>query len=160
MSRYAEAQADVDLLALREEIGLIDARLSDVLSRVDTGESGQGWRDLRSAYDAVISARGDPAEAAALMRELGDMIRQGAGDWQAWGDVRVLIQERRKLVESEGKRLVAMQSMISTERVMVLVGALTDIIRKHVHDRDALVAISAELGVLTTRDTVGADRAT
>src|SRR4051794_20502728 len=45
-ARYQEAQADPELLMLRDEIALLDSRLSDVLSRVDSGESGAVWAEV------------------------------------------------------------------------------------------------------------------
>jgi hypothetical protein len=48
--RYEAAEDDAELLSLRGEIALTDARLLDLLARVNTGESGQLWAELRRAY--------------------------------------------------------------------------------------------------------------
>src|SRR5690349_13713695 len=46
-SRYDAARTDAALLELRDDISLLDARLEDLLSRVDTGESGVLWASLK-----------------------------------------------------------------------------------------------------------------
>ena len=146
-ARYAEAEQDGELLALRSDIALIDARLADLLARVDTGESGAIWRRARDAYQTSIrlSQAGDPAGAAESMRELGRLLTQGQADYAVWDEIGRALDRRRALVESERRRLVEMQQMITTERAMVLLGVVVDTIRKHVTDRTALAAISSDL---------------
>lgn len=61
-----------------------------------------------------------------------------------WEAITELTEQRRKLVETERKRLVDMQQMITAEQAAVLVAALTDAVRRHVHDADTLAKISAE----------------
>ncbi len=153
-ARYTEAQKDSELLALRDDISLLDARLADVLSRVDTGESGRLWRALQAKYDEMVAAQAkqDIQSAMLALADLGALIQQGMGDWGAWHEVSSLLDQRRKLVESERKRLVEMQQMISAENVMVLIGAIAGVIRQHVTDRTALAAISQELNRLTAID--------
>jgi len=144
-ARYQEARADAALLGLRDEVGLIDARLSDVLGRVDTGESGRLWRQLGAAWAHLQECRSDPAALAAALNVVGDLITAGDADWAAWQDVRKLIQERKALVDSERKRLVEMQQMITAEQAMLLITALDAAVKRHIQDRDTLAAISAEI---------------
>lgn len=149
-ARYAESQADPDLLNLNEEIALLDSRLGELLRRVDSGESGQTWRDLKATFVAMEQAQRakEFGEVARLLGELGALIRHGHSDYAAWADVRTLIDQRRKLVESEGKRRKDMQDMITSEKAMVLVSALTDSVRRHVNDRTVLAAISTDIRAL------------
>ena len=148
--RYAEALADRQLLELREEVSLLDARLAEVLGRLDSGECGAVWRALREQMVAYRRAQGEGkgSEVAAALEQAERLIEHGLQDYVVWAEIRALIEERRKLVESERKRLVEMQQMLTTEQAMVLLAAVADTVRKHVHDRSALAAISAELGKL------------
>lgn len=151
-AKYEAAQADPDLLALREEVTLIDARLSELVERVDTGESEALWQTLQGVYaqlELTLQAR-DVAKMATLIRRMGELIKAGSEDNEAWQDIFGAVEQRRKLVESERKRLVEMQSMISSERAMLLISALVNIIRTHVRDRDAMAAITADIGKLIT----------
>lgn len=151
--RYHEAQQDTDLLALRDEIALLDARLQDVLSRVDTGESGRIWSDLKAAAGELAHAKRTDdkiGQAIALNTILG-LITTGHQDYAAWQDVRSLLEQRRRTVESERKRLVEMQQTITVEKAMLLLGAVAGVIKAHVKDPKQLAAISADLqGLVNT----------
>jgi hypothetical protein len=153
LERYKEAQSDPDLLAARDEIALIDSRLTDLLSRVDTGESGSLWRKANEAMDDLRIARtsADKALFADALNTLEETIREGKTDYAAWDEIGKTLDRRQRLVESERKRLVEMHQVITAERAMILVAALTDIIKRHVTDRTTLSAISTDLIRLTSQ---------
>lgn len=155
--RYEEALRDTELLALREDISLLDARLGDVLARVDTGESGWLWSRLKEQATDLRAARRaqDTVAAAAALNDLLSLVDAGHQDYAAWSDVRSLLDQRRRLVESERKRLVEMQQTLTVERAMLLVGAVAGIVKAHVTDRAQLAAISADLGALLDRSPPG-----
>jgi hypothetical protein len=154
IGRYEEARADGELLALREDISLVDARLSDLLSRVDTGESGALWRSLMAARMEMLACRqaSDVKGQMAALNLIMELISQGHADYRAWGEVAAVLDQRRRLVESERKRLVEMQQMISSERMMVLLGAVVGVIQEHVHDRTTLSGITTGIQKLITAD--------
>ena len=151
VDRYQAGRSDPELLAMRDEIAALDARLSELLERVDSGESGLLWIALRDAWTELQEARraGDNLKLAAALTMVGDLIEQGFDDRAAWADVLALFQDRRRLVESERRRLVDLQQMITAEQAMVFLAAITDAVKKHVDDRDTLAAISADLIRLT-----------
>ncbi len=149
-ARYQEAQNDPQLLALRDEVALIDSRLAELLGRVDTGESAKRWQEAQDAFDELRKARtkGDAKEFTAARGELERTLLSG-NDYDVWAEIASMVNLRKQLVESERKRLVEMQSVITSERAMVLLATVVDIIRKHVTDRNTLTAISAEFRGLT-----------
>jgi molybdenum-dependent DNA-binding transcriptional regulator ModE len=71
-----------------------------------------------------------------------------SGSVETWEEMRETIEQRRKLVDSERGRLRDLGAMISAERAMLLIRALTASIKRHVTDRDALAAISREFGAV------------
>jgi len=147
MDRYNEALADDSLLELRDQIAVVDARLADLLLRVDTGESGAIWKSLQVTWYEMVAARqdGDHAAQAKALNTIGALIKNGFEDNAAWADIRATLLMRKSLVESERKRLVEMQQMISAEKAMVLIAAVASLVKEHVKDRDALIAISEGL---------------
>lgn len=150
--RYEESENDAKLLELRAEVSLIDSRIVDLLHRVDKGESGHIWKELKAAHKEMTKATriGDTVTAAVAMDEIGHLINAGAQDYAAWGEVLSVVEQRRKLVESERKRLTEAQQTLTIEQAMLMIGALTGIIRTHVTDRSILAAISADVGKLIT----------
>lgn len=147
---YRTALNDPDLLVMREEVALIDSRLADLLKRVDSGESGRLWLRLQETWATFMKARAaNDADGMALaLTEHGDILTRGAYDANAWREIGLTIEQRRKVVESERKRLVDLQQMITTEKAMALFTAIASSIREHVKDRNALSAISADLSRL------------
>lgn len=141
---YQEATADPDLLVLRDEIALVYARLSDMLARVDSGESGEAWRRARAAYSALTAGldAGDTAAAKAALGELDIVIRQGLGDYAAWQEIGDLLDRRERLVRSERRRLVELQQTMTIEQAMVFTGAVIALVDQHVTDQHARAAIS------------------
>lgn len=150
MERYQQAAADPELLALRDEIALIDARLNDLLSRVEAGEAGVLWENTRKAWLSYLRKRDTPQEHEAQSL-LDELIERGANEYQAWAEVHVIIEQRRKLSESEQKRLVAMRQMVTSEQAMMLIVALQDAVKRHVTDRAVLAAIAADVAALSNR---------
>src|SRR5690625_616309 len=141
-ARYHEALKDSRLLELRDELALIDARLSELVAQLDGGEAGAIWADLMKAR-REFNDESSRRDAILTMLEL---IERGAAEWQKWDDVLRTIERRARIAESERRRLVEAQQMISVEQVNVLIAAVSSIIRQHVKDRDALRAISADIG--------------
>lgn len=153
-ARYQESQADPDLLNLHSEISLTDAFVLDALKGLDTGESGRLWQSLNTTWQTLQDAqRAKDGQAVALaLNDLGSLIKRGIAAHAARSETMDLIERRRKLVESESKRRVQMQDMITSEKAMLLVGQLTAAVVRYVSDPKALAGIAAEFGAITARD--------
>lgn len=152
LSRYNEAKSDGDLTALREEIALTDARLADLLARVDTGEAGSLWEAARKAmgdYDAACNSGRDdaPYRQTLALSTLRDVLNTSQ-DYEAWNEVQRMVEQRRRLVDTESKRLEKLSQSITAEKAMLLMTAVVGVIREHVRDRDTLAAVSAGIGRL------------
>jgi hypothetical protein len=147
LARYRAAEKDAELTSLRSELALVDAHLADLLTRVDTGESGARWQALIQAHRALNRYKrvGDVSKMREALTELESHIDAGAADYQAWVEIQELIETRRKLAESETRRLVVLQQMISAEQLTVLLGVIIEVIAKHVTDRQVISAIAMEL---------------
>jgi len=65
-----------------------------------------------------------------------------------WEQIYEVIEQRRRLVVSENRRLVEAGQMLSVEQAMLMIAALTDIINTHVTDRKLLAAITADVSKL------------
>ena len=136
LARYREAGKDPDLTSLRSELAL-----------VDTGESGALWRAVLRAHRAFrrYKTTGDLTRMREALADLESCIDAGAPDYQAWAEIQELIETRRKLCDSETRRLVVLQQMITAEQLTVLLGVIVEIIARHVTDRQAISAIATDL---------------
>lgn len=147
LARYRAAERDPDLTSLRSELALVDARLTDLLSRVDTGESGAAWRALLQAHRAFkrFQATGDVAQMRTALAALQGRLEESAPDYEAWREIQELLEQRRKLADSETKRLVVLQRMISAEQLTLMLGVIVDIVSQHITDRAVVSAIATDL---------------
>lgn len=119
--RYEAALKDPDLLALNHEIAITDAQISELLAQVEENEPETDNNEERVVWRV---------NQAAIRR-----------------DVQGLIEGRRRLVETERKRLVDLQQMMTAEQAMMLLAAVESIVRKYV-DRDTLAHISTDIARL------------
>lgn len=142
-ARYEEAVADPNLLGLRNELALIDARLGELIASVDRGEAAEVWQQLRRARRDLATV--PERDRGAILASMLSLIERGATEWQTWEAVMVAIERRTRVAESERKRLVEMQQTISAEQLNMLVAALVASIRQHVAEPKALQGISRDL---------------
>ena len=129
--RYEDAVRDDRLLELREEIALVEVRVGDLLTRVDTGESGAIWMQVRNSYNDLrkAAAANDQQKFADALNEMGRIIVKGQGDYAAWDEVFKAIGQRRRLVETERKRLVDLQQMMTAEQAMSMLGFVVSTVK-------------------------------
>lgn len=155
-SHYEESYNDKRLLEARSSIALIDARLADLLSQVDSSAGAEQWKELKDAWDELEyrSARQETDLMRAQLMIVGRLIKQGGRDMGIWHEIMDLLERRRRLTETEQKRLVAMQQMLTQEEARLMFSFVIEVIRRHVTDRRALSAISAEFRTLTVGDDV------
>jgi hypothetical protein len=145
LASYNEALA-VKSLSLRQDVAVIEARIVDLLTRVDAGESGQLWQDLRKLATDMLTAREqqDYARVAVLLTDLVQQVEKGAADHQLWEEIITLTLKKSKVVATEHKMMVDGQQLIRLDQVLWLVTALIDAIQKVETDREKLAAIHTE----------------
>jgi hypothetical protein len=146
-ARFVQSTNDPDVLSLQAEIGLVDARIEDLLARVDSGESGATWTRALNQYVELSASikEGNAAGMIAWLDKLKETIDAGLSDYHNWAEIAGTIEERRKLVESERKRLIDIQGMITIVEAMALMRVLTDSIQRNVSDPTALRLIQADI---------------
>lgn len=152
--RYETAVNDPGLLELNHEIALLDSRLSSLLERIDTGETGLLWQNLSKLWAELTIAikQQDKAKQQDTAVKLDTLIKQGHDDYQAWNEIQNTIEQRRKLVESERKRLVEAQQYVTAVQAMTMIGNVLAIIKDNVTDRNTLQAISQGINQLVSRE--------
>lgn len=152
--RYISAASDEKLLELRDEIALIESRIGDLLTRTESGESGLVWNMLKTTYTNLRQAatKDDRVKFAEYLNDMGRLINKGQGDYAAWDDVMRMVSARRRLVETERKRMVDLKQMMTAEQAMTMLSFVVNTIRKHVKDQQILAAISQELSVFLSKN--------
>jgi hypothetical protein len=155
VASYEATLNDPDRLALDDGLALLDARLEELLGRLTTGESPGRWAALGRAWDAFEAARDDGDDAAAdrALAEVGRLIASAdaRADEATWAAVERVLLERRKLVDTERRRLLDGHDVLTAQQAMALIGAVQAAVVRHVPDPAARAAIAGEVARLTDR---------
>lgn len=158
-TRYAATYFDSLMskrqLELTPEIALIDSRLSEVMLQLSSGESGAAWGAIDDCYRRLSSAVKENKKPVIdqILGEMGLIIAGVIDDRSIWNELRVLIDDRRRLVESERKRKVEAQTVFTAEQALMLFGVIEQIIRQNVSDPASLQRIGREFKKLVKFDT-------
>jgi hypothetical protein len=153
--RYAESVNDPDLTSLRDDLALADGRVTELLESLGQSGSTKLWMEARQRFDAFKAAgkRGRDAVGAArvAIQQLDDTLTAGLAAAVTWDELRETLELRRKLSESETKRMKDLHQMISAGAALGLMAQLVEVVAKNVTDRTALAAITQEYLRLTAR---------
>lgn len=135
---YVEALKRKDLLTNGNEIALLDARLAQVLELASFGEAETVWASVKALAAKFQEAMVDkePDRAMTYLPELIQLIEKGGEDWLVWNEVVKLVEQRRKLVESESKRLLQSQETLTSGEAFLLFNALVSVVQEHITDRE------------------------
>jgi hypothetical protein len=164
LARHHEAQQDTELVTLREEMALTVVRICVLLSQLETGEAGEPWLRLRKAHTQLQKARqrGDHETASQALQDIEQLIEQGASDTLVWKEIYILINQRRRQVESEWKRLGEMQQIMTREQALTLIDALMtgilEAVRGNITDGDLQRKVLADAQSVFDRHLGGADQ--
>jgi len=133
-ARYANALSDPQLLELNDEIALLDARLTQLLERIEVGESHSLWLEAQRAImqlQAGVRSQNRNKIEQALIR-LDQLVKSGLNEYRAWHEVESIIQQRARLVESQRRRAIELEVMIQIPEVLAYMAALSLAVRKRV----------------------------
>lgn len=148
---YERSRNDPNLLDLSHELAIVDARSQELLSRIDIDGAGALWMKVGGAVAALDAAVSDQDwdRVSNRMEALRDIVQRAEAEEQAWKRIFDLSEQRRKLVETETKRRVAMSDSLTPERASFLLGKFVDVVMRHVRDRSTLAAIAADFRDIT-----------
>jgi hypothetical protein len=149
LARYEEYLGDDNLIEMRDHLALLDARNAELLQTIERGGSADydTWvavKRLAARLSAAL-ASGDTADAASLAQQLSDHADDGAAVASAWAELRQNVRVGRQVRETELKRLVNSQQMISAKDFMLLVAALGASVHAHVKEPNTLRAIQRDI---------------
>ena len=106
------------------------------------------------------TARNDPDlitmrdDIALIDTRIMDQLELAEADPVIWDVITDLIEKRRKLCESERRRLYDLQTTMTAEQAMAMITALIAIIRSHIGDQDRRRAIVRDIRDLLQKQKV------
>ncbi len=159
-AHYERARRNPALVTLTDQITLVDARLSQLLEKLAERDAPGAWRRLGEVSAGIQQAFEDfraaqsigSADRAArilaalerldlLIPQLGEVVRAGATDAEAWKPINEQLSMRRKLVDSEVRRRKDLHEMLSRERALSMIAFIAESVSRHVVDVDQKQAV-------------------
>ncbi len=142
---YVRSYDDPELTRLRKDLALVETRLGELIQSLSSEQSGTLWKQLRKKQLELKRSKPNSAKATKLLKEIGELIQRGSSDHFIWKEIGQQIELRRRLLDSETKRLLVAHQVMTAEEVKMLVDAVANLIREHVKDRQTLQKISEGL---------------
>ncbi|MDP3717111.1 MAG: hypothetical protein Q8T13_04995 [Acidobacteriota bacterium] len=147
LHRYEAALADPDLLNLRSELALMDARIAELLSQLDGGAGKKAWRAADAHLEAVrvaLDKKDGPAAAAGLVK-LKETLSSGLAEASVWSGIHDAFNLKRKLLDTETRRERTLHQSVALGQVMNLVNLIASSIHANITDRKVLAAIQGDM---------------
>ena len=142
---YARSFEDPELTRLRKDLAIIETRLVELIQSLNSQQNGTLWTQLRSKHRELKRSKPTSTKAANLFKEIGELVERGSNDSLIWNEIAKQIDLRRRLLDSETKRVLAAHRVMTGDDVRMLIDAVASLIHEHVKDRKALQKISEGL---------------
>lgn|SRR5512141_291288 len=163
--QFQDSLADPGLIELRRDVALVEAQMKQTLERLsNTGAGMRAWKEARAALREMLAAMqlkpatDDVREAQLIAQKqaeavvnLQTLLEQGSREASLFEDLARLIDQKRRLVDSEVKREVNARNFVSIGAISLLYDALAQAVIAHVQDRATLAAIQSTWNGLVNR---------
>jgi hypothetical protein len=160
LERYQEAEHDPDLLSVKSEVSLLQARIGELVQRLYSGESGSLWQELKEAWAGFESAYAakDVNAIPNWLNQLRNLIQRGHGAEVAWREVAEAIDRKTKVASHEWKRLVDMKQILTAEQATLFAMTILEVITRHTPEKDRRSLMAREIDKLLLSRGFGDDR--
>jgi hypothetical protein len=147
---YQEALNNPDILEMVDHIALLEARIHKVLDDNITGDPVPDWGEVKDMFMSIYALilTGDLDLARAQCEMVNSSLEIGCKWDRTWREVVGYMEQLRKMTDTEVKRKRDLNQMIPVERVMILVTAVADSVKRNVSDPDERFKIHKELAEL------------
>lgn len=144
---YEKSLADPNLLGMRDELSLLDARLEDLLRSMTRGDTPKVWEHLKDSWEALQRAMstGDADAMQVALVTMRDLIKTGGSVTEAWSEIYRVLTTRSSIAEIERRRLESLQATITAEQALAWAGLLVSSVKRNVSDPKALEAITEDI---------------
>lgn len=138
MNAYQKFLDDPDIISLRSEMALLDARMAQLLERLETCDTNAAWSKVISARSKLQRILHEDECDIGDLEEVSTMLMQAVSardaETEIWHDVVIVIDQRRKLADTERRRIVDARRYITAEEAAALIAFVTDTVNKNVTD--------------------------
>lgn len=153
---YRDAISNPDLLELADHIALLEARIQSILLANKDGDPVPRWQEIREMFDILATAilAGDQENTNAQLALMFKRLESGIAWDTTWDQVSSTLENLRKLTDTEVKRKKELNQMVPIERVVILMAAVGNAVKRNVSNPNEIAAVYRELAMLHGSDRV------
>lgn len=141
----SESLNDAQRLDLDGEIDAVTARIKQLFETIDSSNNRATWQQLLKLEDKYREAVDNGKPTGRIMNEVFRLITEGADHFLKWAEIVGHFEVRRKLVESQRKRVLEKKQYMVYEQGLGMIKAIEEIICRHITDDSTLRNISNDL---------------
>ena len=144
LERLVASQEDPGLAGMRQELGLLDARLGEILESIDGPSLADRWKEvldgLHQAQVALYPSaleqdeEGNLRIARETVGRLVDECRLAIADSRSWKEVYEVVDLRRRVAQAETKREEVMSATLTAKQAGALVATIRSVIDQVLSD--------------------------
>lgn len=155
---YEESLSNPDLLEMSSHIALLESRMHQILGESTSDNPVPRWEDMQEAVNglaAAVEMKGGNREKmiAEATEKLSEITSAGAAWDSTWGQVIEIMDNIRKLTDVEIKRKKELNQMVPVERVIILMVALADTVKRCVSKPEEIMKVQSEFARIVRSDT-------
>lgn len=153
---YREALTNPELLEMADHIALLEAHIQETLARASDGSPVPKWSDIKDLFNDLATSilTGDPVETNAKLALIFEHLEAGERWDTTWGQVTSTMEQLRKMTDTEVKRKRELNQMVPVERVVILMAAVGNAVKRNVSNPAEIQAVYRELAMLHGTDRV------
>ena len=147
LAQYEQSLQDPGILDLSNEIALLDTKIAEELQQLEYGDVIEAIGFVRQAY-AVLQTGEDDIEG--VMSLLSSAIEAATVSDSVWRTTVALVEERRRLVDTERKRQEDAGMYLSVAEANALLAYVVNTLVENVKDQTVLAAVSEKLKIFAS----------
>lgn len=134
--KYLMSVNDPEIIALNDDIALVETRIKQILERIDDDAPPPVWADAKNVFDEFLMYRRleDTAKARECLALLQTIFEHQAKDRETWDEVFSRLEQRMKLASEERKRRMDMKALMDAEQVMDVASRLLAAVNEAAED--------------------------
>lgn len=125
--RMDEFLKDPSIVSVREDLALANVRLTQLMQEVEVGANAERWKKIEEVVPDLVEAfeKQKQKDMRRLLSKLETLVQKGAESEERWEDISNWIDQRRKLSQTETKRLKQGTDTLTFEEVRQVLDIIT-----------------------------------
>lgn len=147
-ARFEEIVSDEELVALRDELRVLDAFAAEELSKLDDADSSEAWKEAleKAVYIRVEMNEGKTPRKA--LDSLIEILQHGVGQVAVIDRWRGMASQRMQLAAQEHARMQKLEAQVSDRQLVIFTAQIVAILNEIITDPNVRIAAAKRLAAL------------